>query len=43
MNFDHSIFPGLALLDDELIRLELVSPQLEDVPDPEAEVNAGTD
>ena len=43
MDVDHSFFPGLALLDDKLIRLDLTPPQLEDVPDPEAEVDAGTD
>ena len=42
MYVDHSFFPGLALLDDELIRLNLVPPQLQDVPDPETEVDAGT-
>ena len=43
VHVDRSFFPGLALLDDELIGLNLVPPQLEDVPDPEAEVDAGTD
>ena len=36
-------FPGLAFLDDKLIRLDLVPPQLKDVPDAEPEVDAGTD
>ena len=43
MHVDHSFFPGLPLLDHELIRLDLIPPQLEDVPDPEAEVDAGAD
>ena len=43
MDVDYSFFPGLALLDDELIRLDLIPPQLEDVPDLEVEVDAGTD
>ena len=43
VHVDRSFFPGLALPDDELIRLDLLPPQLEDVPNPEAEVNAGPD
>ena len=39
----HSFFPGFALLDNELIRLDLVPPQLENVPNPQAEVDAGPD
>ena len=42
VHVDHSFFPGLALFDDKLIRLDLVPPQLKDAPNPEAEVNAGT-
>ena len=43
MDVDHSFFPGLPLLDNELIRLDLVPSQLEDVSDPETEVDAGPD
>ena len=43
VDIDHSFFPGLTLLDDELVRLNLIPPQLKDVPNPEAEVDAGTD
>ena len=43
VHVDRSFFPGLALLDDELIRLDLIPPQLEDVSDPQAEVDAGPD
>ncbi len=43
MNVDRSFFPGLPLLDDKLICLDLVPPQLEEISDSEAEVDAGTD
>ena len=43
MDVDHSFLPGLPLLDNELIRLDLVPSQLEDVSDPETEVDASTD
>ena len=38
-----SFLPGLTLLDDKLVRLNLIPPELEDVTDAESEVDAGTD
>ena len=43
VDIDRSFFSGLPLLDDELIRLNLVPPQLRNIPDAESEVDAGTD
>ena len=42
MDVDRSFFPGFALLDNEPMRVNLVPPQVDDVSDPEAKVNAGT-
>ena len=43
MYVDRSFFPGLTFLNDKLIRLDLVPPQLKDVPDAKPEIDAGTD